>query len=46
MSKNMWASLISRTGFMLLEGINLNFDSPAGAEEYWAFICRKPTIDM
>jgi SAM-dependent methyltransferase len=46
MSKEMWASLIGRAGFVLLEAINLNFDSPAGAEEYWAFICRKPTIDM
>lgn len=45
-NKKMWMSLIARTGFMLLEGIDLQFDSPAGAEEYWAFICRKPATNM
>jgi SAM-dependent methyltransferase len=46
MNKKMWTSLIARAGFMLLEGVDLNFESPAGPEEYWAFICRKPTVDM
>lgn len=41
LTRESWASLIGRTGFQLLERTDLNFETAAGPDEYWAFICRK-----
>lgn len=41
MGKTMWRELISRTGFALLEQLDLDFETGAGPDTYWAFILLK-----
>jgi SAM-dependent methyltransferase len=41
LGKSMWTELIRRTGFHILEVIDLTFTTGAGPDVYWAFICRK-----
>jgi ubiquinone/menaquinone biosynthesis C-methylase UbiE len=43
LSKSMWSSLINRTGFIILEQIDLTFTVLAGPDQYWTFICQKPS---
>jgi len=44
LTDSMWASLIERGGFELVERVKLSFNVVAGPDEYWAFICRKPIL--
>lgn len=41
LGKNMWASLISRAGFTLVDVMDIDFSVPAGPDQYWAFIGRR-----
>ena len=41
--KSGWVNLITRTGFVDLAGIDIDFESPAGPDVYWAFFARRPT---
>ena len=41
LGKSMWAELIKRTGFTLLETLDISFDVPAGPDTYWAFFMQK-----
>lgn len=38
MGKTMWAELIHRTGFELLDVADINFQTQLGDDTYWAFI--------
>jgi ubiquinone/menaquinone biosynthesis C-methylase UbiE len=42
MGEQMWISLIQRSGFEILQGQNINLKTPAGPDQYFSFICRKP----
>jgi SAM-dependent methyltransferase len=42
LTENMWGSLISRSGFKVMESLKMSFTVTAGPDEYWAFICMKP----
>ena len=42
LSKSMWIALIGRTGFKILDLVDLSFEVPAGKDQYWAFIQQKP----
>ena len=42
MGKSMWADLIIRTGFNLLEATDISFEVIAGPDTYYAFIQKKP----
>jgi 2-polyprenyl-3-methyl-5-hydroxy-6-metoxy-1,4-benzoquinol methylase len=39
---DMWMHLIQRTGFSLVEAVNINLQTGAGPDIYYSFICRKP----
>ena len=41
LGKSMWVELIKRSGFTLLDAIDLSFEVPAGPDTYWAFIQQK-----
>jgi hypothetical protein len=41
LGKSMWAELIKRTGFTLLETLDISFEVPAGPDTYWAFFQQK-----
>lgn len=41
LSKSMWAELISRTGFNILEIIDIDFEDYPGPDTYYAFIQKK-----
>ncbi len=41
LGKSMWASLITRSGFRIIEQADVNFSVPAGPDTYWAFIQQK-----
>ncbi len=36
-----WASLITRSGFEVLESLTIKMGTPVGPDQYFAFICRK-----
>lgn len=40
--KSMWGELIKRTGFQILEVIDISFVDHPGPDVYWAFIQQKP----
>ena len=42
LGKEMWSELITRTGFTLLEVLDISFRVPAGQDQYWAFIEQRP----
>ena len=42
LGKSMWVELIKRTGFKLLEVIDIDLEVPSGPDTYWAFIQQKP----
>lgn len=42
LGKSMWADLIKRSGFELLDIVDINFKVTAGPDTYWAFTQRKP----
>jgi len=42
LGKSMWIELVRRTGFNLLEMLDINHNVPAGPDVYWAFIMQKP----
>ncbi|HLZ30211.1 MAG TPA: methyltransferase domain-containing protein [Chloroflexota bacterium] len=41
LGKSMWLQLMTRSGFALIEELDLNFTVPAGPDTYWAFVLRK-----
>jgi ubiquinone/menaquinone biosynthesis C-methylase UbiE len=41
LGKTMWAELIQRSGFKLIDAIDINFETALGNDTYWAFIGRK-----
>jgi SAM-dependent methyltransferase len=41
LGKSMWIELIKRSGFNVLDTIDLSFEVPAGPDIYWAFIQQK-----
>jgi len=41
LGKSMWAGLIKRTGFKMLDVVDISFKVPAGPDTYWAFIQQK-----
>jgi SAM-dependent methyltransferase len=41
LGKSMWIELIKRSGFTILDVIDLSFEVPAGPDIYWAFIQQK-----
>jgi SAM-dependent methyltransferase len=41
LGKSMWAELIKRSGFNLLETIDISFEVQAGPDLYWAYIQQK-----
>lgn len=41
LGKSMWASLIERSGFRLLDVLDITFAVPAGPDTYWAFIQQR-----
>ena len=41
LGKSMWLQLMARSGFTLVDQIDLNFTVPAGPDTYWAFFLRK-----
>ena len=41
LGKSMWAGLIKRTGFNILDVVDISFKVPAGPDTYWAFIQQK-----
>jgi len=42
LGKSMWVSLMQRTGFLMMDSIDIDFEVPAGPDTYWAFILQKP----
>ena len=42
LGKSMWGALIRRTGFDILETLDISLNVPSGADIYWAFIQQKP----
>ena len=42
LGKSMWSSLLQRSGFSILDVIDIDFEVPAGPDTYWAFIQQKP----
>lgn len=42
LGKSMWIELIKRTGFQILDILDINHTVPAGPDVYWAFIQQKP----
>jgi hypothetical protein len=41
LGKSMLGSLIVRSGFELLDVMDVNFTVPAGPDTYWAFVGKK-----
>ncbi|MBW1801084.1 MAG: class I SAM-dependent methyltransferase [Deltaproteobacteria bacterium] len=41
LGKSMWTELIKRSGFEILDVLDIAFKVPAGPDMYWAFIQRK-----
>lgn len=41
LGKSMWIELMKRTGFQVLEVLDINFHVAAGPDTYWAFILRR-----
>lgn len=42
LGKSMWAELICRTGFSILEVTDISFEVDAGPDQYFVFIQQKP----
>jgi SAM-dependent methyltransferase len=42
LGKSMWMNLIRRSGFDLIEDLDINFEDAPGGDTYWAFIQQKP----
>jgi len=40
LGKSMWVSLFERAGFAIEDSLVINFQVPAGPDEYWAFFLR------
>ncbi len=40
LSKSMWTSLISRSGFTVMDVATFNIQLVIGPDEYWGFICK------
>lgn len=38
---NAWGSLITRSGFTVIDTVQLNFTTQLGPDQYWGFICKK-----
>jgi 2-polyprenyl-3-methyl-5-hydroxy-6-metoxy-1,4-benzoquinol methylase len=45
LGKSMWQELIRRTGFQMLETMDISVEVPAGNDTYWAFVQQKPPAD-
>ncbi len=41
MPKSMWSELMLRTGFSIIDQLDIQFTVPAGPDTYWAFILQK-----
>lgn len=41
LGKNMLASLVARSGFTLLDVLDIDFSVPAGPDQYWAYFAQK-----
>jgi len=41
LGKSMWIELIKRSGFTVLDAIDLSFEVPAGPDIYWVFIQQR-----
>lgn len=41
LGKSMWLYLIKRSGFEILQVLDINFNVPAGPDIYWAIIQKK-----
>lgn len=41
LGKNMWTELIKRSGFNVLQVLDINFHTPMGPDTYWAMIQKK-----
>lgn len=41
LGKSMWIDLLLRSGFHLIDVIDIQFTVPAGPDLYWAFLARK-----
>jgi SAM-dependent methyltransferase len=41
LGKSAWLQLMSRSGFALVDQLDLDFTVPAGPDTYWAFVLRK-----
>ena len=46
LTESMWIALIIRTGFQLIEQLQMHFTVGTGPDEYWAFICQKPLSNI
>ena len=42
LGKSMWLQLMHRSGFVVVEQLDINFEVPAGPDTYWVFVLRKP----
>ena len=42
LGKSMWTELIRRTGFADVKAVDINFQTGAGPDTYWAFVQTKP----
>lgn len=42
LGKSMWIELMKRTGFTVLDILDISFQVPAGPDVYWALIQQKP----
>lgn len=40
LTKSMWSSLITRSGFSIVDAGTLNLQLTIGNDEYWAFMCK------
>ncbi|RJQ51098.1 MAG: methyltransferase domain-containing protein [Desulfobacteraceae bacterium] len=45
LGKSMWRELIRRTGFQMLETMDISLEVPSGNDMYWAFVQQKPPAD-
>jgi glycosyltransferase involved in cell wall biosynthesis len=43
LTRSAWLSLLERTGFSIVDTKSIKFQTPAGADEYWVFLCKKPS---
>jgi SAM-dependent methyltransferase len=44
LGKSMWIELIKRSGFTVLDAIDLSFEVPTGPDIYWVFIQQKQEL--